>query len=499
MKKLFLICLIFSFLVPTAIEAKKKRIGDSDVYWEFKSGVLTLSGKGEIPYRGVERIGKQKENIERIVIDYGITCIGDYAFAFATEENGYCLKSVEIANSVTLIGKRAFLGCNLESVSIPNSVLSIGKSAFENCSNLKNISISRNVTSIADNMFEGCMSLQSITIPSYVKSIGSFAFYNCKSLQSINIPSSVTTIGNYAFNGCSNLVWSKFIEFTPIGGDFIKVESDNSFGILKRDGKEIIPTGRGYTSIDYNSINKTFTFTKMGMKGVCNLAGIETSTTRIPLTDSEIKSKGHYDYAGLLKNGTTEFYKVLKNSRYGMTDAYGNEIVPTEFEALEQAGTGFLRYKLNGFWGVMDYTGKIIIDTDRGYTSIGDFVTFTKRFPYTMTGYKGECDINGRQISKIKVEAPQRAVATQETTNPERQEGEKKIIIEHKLDPIPMQEWQACWACGGMGTMGCDGCGSSGTRYYGDRLSICGRCNGRGIIPCNICHGNKGQYITVYR
>ena len=73
------------------------------------------------------------------------------------------------------------------------------------------------------------------------------------------------------------------------------------------------------------------------------------------------------------------------------------------------------------------------------------------------------------------------------------------IVVEHHRDPVPVQQWQACWACGGMGTMGCDGCGGSGTKYYGNSLRICSRCNGQGLIPCNVCFGNKGQYTTVYR
>lgn len=73
------------------------------------------------------------------------------------------------------------------------------------------------------------------------------------------------------------------------------------------------------------------------------------------------------------------------------------------------------------------------------------------------------------------------------------------VVVEHHRDPVPVQEWQACFGCGGMGTMGCDFCGGSGTRYVGDNLRRCSRCNGQGIIPCNICYGNKGKYVTVYR
>ncbi len=77
--------------------------------------------------------------------------------------------------------------------------------------------------------------------------------------------------------------------------------------------------------------------------------------------------------------------------------------------------------------------------------------------------------------------------------------GTTTVVVEHQHTPQPVQQWQACWACGGMGTMGCDNCGGSGYKYIGDRLHRCSRCNTRGEIPCNVCYGQKGQYITVYQ
>ena len=202
-------------------------------------------------------------------------------------------------------------------------------------------------------------------------------------------------------------------------------------------------------------------------------------------------------------------YKV-SNSKSGgscgLLDKNGKVIVSCELDALEVAGNGFLRFKIGSFWGVMNYAGKIIIPTDRGYTKIGNYVSFTKRFPYEMAGYKGECNNLGVQVSKIKVATPvsqqTQTATTQTTTQKEttsQKQEEKKVIIEHRRDPIPVQQWQACFACGGMGTMGCDFCGGSGTKYIGDNLRRCSRCNGQGIIPCNVCFGNKGKYITVYQ
>ena len=254
---------------------------------------------------------------------------------------------------------------------------------------------------------------------------------------------------------------------SALGDKYIKVYDNGHYGVITLDGKEVISTSRGYTYIgDYNSARGTFTFTKRGIKGVCNMQGKEISTTWLAPTTDDIKVNGGYASAVELKNGSTKYYKVSKSGRYGLTDAEGRVIVPTEMEALESAGTGYLKYKLNGFWGVMNYAGKIIIDTDRGYTSIGDFVTFTKRFPYTMTGYKGECDINGCQISKIQVESPQKntsVASSKSSSNSDKSSSDNSsgnkttiVVVEHHRDPVPVQEGQACFACGGMGTMGCD-------------------------------------------
>ena len=219
----------------------------------------------------------------------------------------------------------------------------------------------------------------------------------------------VTTVksqcGLYSLNGDKvlDLVYDA-IEYA--GGKYVKVKRNGSYGIASLDGKEIIPTSRGYSSIDYNSDRRTFAVAKPGYTGICDAQGNEISMTKLPPTINDIKIRGGYTNVAEMMNGSTKYYKVSKNGRYGLTDSEGKVIVPTEMEALESAGIGYLRYKLNGFWGLMNYTGKIIIDTDRGYTSIGDFKTFNKRFSYTMTGYKGECDATGRQISKIKVDTP---------------------------------------------------------------------------------------------
>lgn len=124
------------------------------------------------------------ESLEEVVIENGVTSIGDWAFEGC---NG--LKNITIPKSVTNIGDRAFLGCvSLKSITIPNNVTSIGGYAFAACSDLSSVMIPDSVTSIGDGVFYACSGLTSITIPDSVTSIGTEAFGDCSSLKTISIP-----------------------------------------------------------------------------------------------------------------------------------------------------------------------------------------------------------------------------------------------------------------------------------------------------------------------
>ena len=74
--------------------------------------------------------------------------IGEYALS-GDEEEGYGwygIKSVEIPDSVTTIGEKAFILCeSLTSVVIPDSVTSIGEWAFYTCDNLTSITFNGTV------------------------------------------------------------------------------------------------------------------------------------------------------------------------------------------------------------------------------------------------------------------------------------------------------------------------------------------------------------------
>ena len=163
--------------------------------------------------------------IYHIVIENGVTTIGDNAFSFCAN-----LKSVTIPASVTRIGKEAFLNCtDLKDVTIMGNVTSIGKDVFARCpaiakltvgktienfsvaalkiqkKKLQTVEIVSGVTGIGKGAFSDCIALTDVTIPDSVTSIGASAFSGCTSLTGVKIPSGVTGIESAVFSGCANL------------------------------------------------------------------------------------------------------------------------------------------------------------------------------------------------------------------------------------------------------------------------------------------------------
>ena len=201
------------------------------VTWELDdTGTLTIQysgpGTGEMtsytePYgSGDNSPWYLSTAVKKVVIEDGVTSIGDYAFF----ECG-SLTSVIIGDSVESIGEYAFYGCySLTSVTIPDKVESIGVMAFS-----------------------GCGSLTSVIIGDSVESIGREAFYGCYNLTSVTIPDSVESIGTHAFAGCTGLLEISFGEKSSPGGAF----PNHKF--YSEDGTEL-------TDLTENSDFSGFTF-----------------------------------------------------------------------------------------------------------------------------------------------------------------------------------------------------------------------------------------------
>ena len=184
--------------------------------WDFadtnnKFGILTISGSGAMAdstpywarsgydYRTPEG-NERGRTINKVIVEEGITYIGDFAFYGCTY-----LDSVSLPSTLKSIGDLAFADCPFETIDIPSGVTSIGQSAFNGCSNLTSITIPEGVKYIERQAFQNCSSLTSVTIPDGVIQIGMYAFVDCTGLQTVSIPSSIQNIGNDAFKDCTSL------------------------------------------------------------------------------------------------------------------------------------------------------------------------------------------------------------------------------------------------------------------------------------------------------
>ena len=264
-------------------------------------GTLTISGTGamkDYDYDSNPSPVYHNSKVKKIVIENGVTSIGEWAFYSSG------LNSVTIPDSVTSIGSHAFYDCSsLTNITIPDSVTSIGYAAFSGCRSLTNITIPNSVTSIGNDMFSYCSSLTSITIPDSVTSIGMCAFSECSSLTSITIPKSVTSIGSGVFDNCNNLTVylenGSTLTSNDLGVDESKIVSysqwneDNLTWKLDADGTLTISGTGAMKNYDYSGDNQSPVYNNSSVKKVVIEYGVTSIGTAafsycISLTDITI-------------------------------------------------------------------------------------------------------------------------------------------------------------------------------------------------------------------
>ena len=133
-----------------------------------------------------------------VTLPEGLTAIGDFAFS------GSGMASLTLPESLRTIGNSAFLCCSLRELTIPDGVTSIGTGAFYNAS-LTSVKLPASGVTLGDSLFQECEKLTEVTLPADLTVIGPSMFENCGSLKNVTIPSGVTHIGNAAFAACEAL------------------------------------------------------------------------------------------------------------------------------------------------------------------------------------------------------------------------------------------------------------------------------------------------------
>ncbi len=175
------------------------------------------------------------EFVTTIIVDEGVTTIGDNAFKGFKE-----LSKVVLPRSIEVVGRESFYWCvKLDSIFLPNAtIISVG--AFSNCYNLKTISLGKNLTTIEQSAFYQCKGLHrvdyngdvnswfaidfksensnplkyagrlyidnklvtEISVPQAISVIPPYVCIGMTSLRTLRLHEGVKKIGPHSFDGC---------------------------------------------------------------------------------------------------------------------------------------------------------------------------------------------------------------------------------------------------------------------------------------------------------
>lgn len=247
-----ILVLAFSLLFVTVASAESSGSCGKNATWHYdeEKAILTISGTGETD-NYTTSLPKQLKISDRfsLVVEEGITSIGDYMFDFAN------ISTVSLPSTLSKIGERAFYSSYFEEINLPESLVFIGDYAFSFCNKVKNqqdistlqyigtqafyssaipgkVTISAS-TELGSGAFSYCPQLTELTIENGTSSIQTGAFSNCLKLEKVSIPENIEKIGRGAFYNCPNVK-------TPVNFSNLKDIGQKAFSNSSVPGKVTI-------------------------------------------------------------------------------------------------------------------------------------------------------------------------------------------------------------------------------------------------------------------
>lgn len=183
-----------------------------------------------------------------------VTSVPDYAFNECSS-----LAGIEFPAAVATIGEYAFYKSGLPAVSVANTVKSVGNYAFAYNTNLQYATI--DATTIGNQAFYGS-GLKQVDVESNVQSIGAFAFAYCASLETANI--SADNIGSSAFSECTGLVSAVLADKTTTIGSAAFSGDSSLASINLPEGVTRINDNTFYNTSSLHEITLPSTLTAIG-------------------------------------------------------------------------------------------------------------------------------------------------------------------------------------------------------------------------------------------
>ncbi len=323
-----------------------------NIYWSlYEDGQVFFCGTGSMddtdPGNGgsAELLSDYSVNVKKVTFTEGIKTIGISTLSGSEYKCFENLSSIEIGDSITDIGERAFFKCpSLQSITIGAGVASIGKYAFSYDTSLKQIIVKNaNMSLKSENnvLFSKDGNIlyryphtknSEYIIPDTTKIIELDAFGDSDALISITIPNSVEKIMNDAFDGCDNL---KNVYFEGSASDWKKIKIEEGNSCLTNAVIHYTKECTGHVWGTWKIFTKATVFEPEQQKRICSVCKkeevqsvgkklsptmkinvnsivlqLKQSTTKVRITDLK---KG--DYIKSWKSGNTKIVKVDKKGK----------------------------------------------------------------------------------------------------------------------------------------------------------------------------------------
>lgn len=214
------------------------------VNWSLSNGTLTIYPKPDVDVEFMGGVTMDDYNynnrapwqeysadITSVVIEYGLSNIGNYSFNGLTNLQSVTLPTdskfkhigkiafsgcssltqINLADTkVSTIGTSAFRKTGLTEITFPTTVHTLNDQVCEESPNLQKVTFLGKTTTLGNRTFSYCSALSDVTLGENFTQFSWEMFRFCTRLSSITIPAAVTKLSSNVFNGCTALTSATF-------------------------------------------------------------------------------------------------------------------------------------------------------------------------------------------------------------------------------------------------------------------------------------------------
>lgn len=294
---------VFNIVPTMSIAAVTKGSCGTNATWEYTAATKTLTIKGTGATNDYNAILKKapwesyKPNIVNLVVEEGITEIGQYNFF-----NCVALKNVQLPSTIkTLAG--------WGTISLTSDTQSARYGCFQECTALETIVLPEGLETIENCAFFGCTALKKIVFPNSLKTLAYGAFCDCSALTSVTFGSGLTEVGSYCFTRCTNL---KTINW----GDNMTSVSDYCF---YKTAVTVVDLPDRFTSVGRNAFEECYFLAQF----IVNNANCTFKNDATKGSQQEVIVKGH-------KLSTAEKYATDYGYKFVSLDSCNHNVTHNE-------------------------------------------------------------------------------------------------------------------------------------------------------------------------